>query len=79
MPQNGLPLFPHRLRNLYIATIFNISQMLAKRGQLGFIEFKYFLVGLIIGIVIGLLLIYLGRTGVIPFTIPYACPAVVAP
>ncbi|MBS3169733.1 hypothetical protein J4210_04570 [Candidatus Woesearchaeota archaeon] len=53
--------------------------MLAKRGQLGFIEFKYFLVGLIIGIVIGLLLIYLGRTGVIPFTIPYACPAVVAP
>ncbi|MBI4152193.1 hypothetical protein HY495_00650 [Candidatus Woesearchaeota archaeon] len=50
--------------------------MLAKRGQLGFIEFKYFIVGLIIGIVIGLVLIYLGSKGIIPFSIPFACPAV---
>jgi len=48
--------------------------MFNKRGQLGFIEFKYFMVGLLIGIVVGLVLIYLGTKGVIPFHIPFACP-----
>jgi len=52
--------------------------MLTKRGQLGFIEFKYLMVGLVFGIVIGLVLIYLGTKGVIPFHIPFACPTVVA-
>ena len=53
---------------------FTLFTMFSKRGQLGFIEFKYFIVGLIIGIVIGLVLIYLGTKGVIPFHIPFACP-----
>ncbi len=44
-----------------------------KRGQLGIIEFKYFLVGLLIGIVLGLVLVYLGTAKVIPFTIPVVC------
>ncbi|MDO8655915.1 MAG: hypothetical protein Q7K45_01640 [Nanoarchaeota archaeon] len=44
-----------------------------KRGQLGIIEFKYFMVGLIIGIVVGLVLVLLGSKGVIPFKIPLVC------
>ena len=36
------------------------------KGQLGIIEFKYFVVGLIIGIVLGLLLVFLGAKGIIP-------------
>ena len=44
-----------------------------KRGQLGIIDFKYFLVGLLIGIVLGLVLVYLGTAKVIPFTIPVVC------
>jgi len=41
-----------------------------KRGQLGAIEFKYFFVGLVIGIILGLLLVWLGTAGVLPFRIP---------
>jgi hypothetical protein len=37
-----------------------------KRGQLGIIEFKYFIVGLLLGIVIGAALIYLSVKGIIP-------------
>ncbi len=44
-----------------------------KRGQLGIIEFKYFMVGLIIGIVLGLVLVFLGAKGIIPFKIPVVC------
>jgi len=40
-----------------------------KRGQLGIIEFKYFMVGLFIGILLGLILVYLGNINVIPFQI----------
>jgi hypothetical protein len=41
-----------------------------KKGQLGPIEFKFFLYGLITGIIVGLVLVYLGSAGIIPFTIP---------
>lgn len=41
-----------------------------KRGQLGIIEFKYWFIGLIIGIVVGLVLVYLGAKGILPFKIP---------
>ncbi len=45
-----------------------------KRGQLGWIEFKFFLFGLIAGIVILFVLIVLSNQGVIPFKIPFICP-----
>jgi len=45
-----------------------------KRGQLGWIEFKYFLAGLVIGIILLLVVIYLSNQGVIPFKIPLICP-----
>jgi len=44
-----------------------------KRGQLGIIEFKYFLAGLVIGMILALLLVYLGTAKVIPFQIPGVC------
>jgi len=44
-----------------------------KKGQLGIIEFKYFMGGLIIGIIIGLVLVLLGTKGVLPFKIPLVC------
>ena len=44
-----------------------------KRGQLGIIEFKYFIVGLFVGVIIALILAFLGSAGILPFTMP-GCP-----
>ena len=44
-----------------------------KRGQLGWIELKFFFVGLLVGIVVGLVLVYLGSQGIMPFEIPAVC------
>ncbi len=44
-----------------------------KRGQLGFIEFKYFITGLFIGLIIALVLVILGTKEVLPFKIPLVC------
>ncbi|MEK6950448.1 MAG: hypothetical protein AABX13_01870 [Nanoarchaeota archaeon] len=44
-----------------------------KKGQLGIIEFKYFMGGLILGIIIGLVLVLLGTKGILPFKIPLVC------
>jgi len=41
-----------------------------KKAQLGIIEFKYFISGLIIGIIVGVVLVYLGTKGILPFKIP---------
>lgn len=40
-----------------------------KKAQLGFIEMKYFFIGLILGLVIGAILIYLIAKGTIPLGI----------
>lgn len=40
-----------------------------KKGQLGFIELKFFFIGLILGIIVALVLVYLGTKGII-FKIP---------
>ncbi len=40
-----------------------------KRGQLGLIEFRYFLIGLAIGIIVALVLVFLGSSGVIPINV----------
>ena len=44
-----------------------------KRGQLGIIEFKYFFMGLVIGLLVAWVLVYLGTQGTIPFKIPLVC------
>jgi hypothetical protein len=41
-----------------------------KKAQLGWIEFKYFIVGLIIGLIVGIALVYVGTKGILPFKIP---------
>ena len=41
-----------------------------KRGQLGIIEFKYFMTGLLIGLFAILVVIALGSNGTIPFQVP---------
>jgi len=47
--------------------------MKSKKGQLAIIEFKYLLMGLLIGIIIALALIWLGAAGILPFKIPLVC------
>ncbi|MBI2668364.1 hypothetical protein HYX14_00840 [Candidatus Woesearchaeota archaeon] len=42
-----------------------------KRGQLGIIEFKYFISGLFFGIILMLILIGLMNSGVIAFKLPW--------
>ena len=40
-----------------------------KKSQLGIIEFKYMMIGLILGVIIGAVLIYLVAKGTIPLGI----------
>ena len=42
----------------------------SKKAQLGMIELKFFFIGLIIGIIIALVVVFLGTKGIIPFKIP---------
>jgi len=44
-----------------------------KRGQLGIIEFKYLFLGLLVGVVGGILLVFLGTKKILPFQIPVVC------
>jgi len=46
---------------------------LSKRGQLGIIEFKFLMMGILIGIIIALVLVYLGTAEILPFKIPLVC------
>ena len=47
--------------------------MFTKKGQLGIIEFKFFMYGMCFGLIAGLILVYLGTASVIPFQIPLVC------
>ena len=38
----------------------------SRKAQLGFIEMKFFFMGLIIGLVIGIVIVYLSAKGIIP-------------
>lgn len=58
-------------RNLYIEE--NFTFIMQKKGQLGIIEFKYFMIGLLIGLVIALVLVWLGTADVLPFKVPLVC------
>ncbi len=46
---------------------------LTKKGQLGIIEFKYLIIGVLIGIILALVLVYLGSAEILPFKIPLVC------
>jgi hypothetical protein len=47
-----------------------------KKAQLGIIEFKFLLIGLVIGILLAFVLIYLANKGILPFKITFVCPGV---
>ena len=44
-----------------------------KKGQLGALEFKFFMIGLAIGIAIAITLLVLSVQDIIPFGIPWVC------
>ncbi len=44
-----------------------------KRGQLGIIEFKYFMIGFIAGVIAATVLVFLGNNKTLPFQIPAVC------
>lgn len=44
-----------------------------KKGQLGFIEMKFFFIGVIVGIILLWILVALGNSGSLPFRLPL-CP-----
>jgi len=46
-----------------------------KKAQLGVIEFKFFFIGLVIGIILTVVLILLANKGILPFSIDFLCPA----
>ena len=53
--------------------LFSKNFMKNKKGQLAMIEFHFFLGGLVVGIILGLVLIWLGTAGIIPFKVPLVC------
>ncbi len=48
---------------------------LNKKAQLGIIEFKFLMIGLIIGIIAAIVLILLANKGVLPFKLSFVCPS----
>ena len=44
--------------------------MTNRKAQLGAIELKFFIYGLVLGIIVGLVLVFLGTKGALPFKIP---------
>ena len=46
-----------------------------KKAQLGMIEFKFLLIGLIIGIILAVVVILLANKGILPFSMDFLCPA----
>ena len=43
---------------------------LNKKAQLGMIELKFFFIGLVIGLIVALVVVFLGTKGILPFKIP---------
>ncbi len=48
------------------------------KAQLGGIEFKFLLIGLIIGLIGALILVYMANHGALPFNLSFLCKAAVA-
>jgi len=48
--------------------------MFNKKAQLGIIEAKFFLIGLVIGLILAVVLIVLANKGILPFKLAFVCP-----
>lgn len=53
--------------------LFNNKFLKNKKAQLVAIEFHFFMGGLAVGIILGLVLIWLGTAGILPFKVPLVC------
>ncbi len=51
----------------------------SKKAQLGIIEFKFLMIGLIIGLIAAVVLIILANRGILPFKLSFVCPAPALP
>ena len=51
----------------------------SKKAQLGIIEFKFLMIGLVIGLVAAVVLVLLANKGMLPFKLSFLCPAQVLP
>ncbi len=51
----------------------------SKKAQLGIIEFKFFIIGLVIGVVAVIILVLLANKGILPFKLSFLCPAPTLP
>tara|TARA_Y100000310_G_scaffold321278_1_gene378688 strand:+ start:1347 stop:1649 length:303 start_codon:yes stop_codon:yes gene_type:complete len=56
-----------------IPLVCGSALFLNKKGQLGVIEGKYFFVGFFVGIILALVLVFLGTAKILPFKIPLVC------
>lgn len=48
--------------------------MFNKKAQLGIIEFKFAIIGIILGIIIALVVVYFANNGALPFKMSFVCP-----
>lgn len=48
----------------------------SKKAQLGIIEMKFLLIGVVLGIVLALAIVFLANKGVLPFRLTFLCPAI---
>ena len=55
------------------SVLFNKNLFKSKKGQLAMIEFQYFMGGFVVGLIAGLVLVWLGSAGILPFKIPFVC------
>jgi len=46
-----------------------------KKAQLGAIEMKFFFLGLLVGLIGAVVVIYLANKGILPFKLSFLCPA----
>ncbi|MBI2651707.1 hypothetical protein HYX01_04505 [Candidatus Woesearchaeota archaeon] len=46
-----------------------------KKAQLGFIEFKFLMIGLIIGIILTFVIIYMANHDMFSFRMSFVCPS----
>ena len=46
----------------------------SKKAQLGIIEFKFLMIGFVIGLIAAVVLIILANKGILPFKLSFVCP-----
>jgi len=72
--------YPKILNISYLISIIKPKEVLIlmfknKKAQLGILEFKWIIMGIIIGFILALALIYMANKGIlIPFRMSFVCP-----